>query len=295
MPDVTNTGRRPFAAGVHLVAGSLLMFAAVLKAYSAATALPGIALHLRLFDLALIEFELAVGGILLLGRPLARRRPKVAYSAWGLATLAFTVFAGVSLRKALAGAKSCGCFGPAAVDPRLMTAIDIILVVLLLLAGPRTAAASSAPSSPRRPLAERAGVFAMVAIVALMLLSAAGVGFAAWPKRGLVAVENGGRYDFGIIPAADAARCQHTFLLRNTSARPLNITGSSSSCRCTVADVPTYRSIAPGGSVSITVRADWSDGAGPTTSTFTLQTDSFWTPKVPLTLGGDVRGAAGEH
>jgi hypothetical protein len=107
----------------------------------------------------------------------------------------------------------------------------------------------------------------------------------------LVADENA-RYDFGHLSARDAARAEHTFVLRNTSARPIRVTGSHSSCHCTVGEVPPS-AIPPGGSVAVTVRADWSDAIGPTYSTFTLETDSFWTRRVALTLGADVR-AAGE-
>jgi hypothetical protein len=196
--------------------------------------------------------------------------------------LAYTIFAGVSLRKALAGAKSCGCFGPAAVDPKLMTAIDLAIVVLLLLAGPRMSATDG------RGTRGRLRSVGAIVMVALMLLSAAGVAFAVWPKRGLVA-DGHGRHDFGVIAFAYAARCEHTFVLRNTSARAVSITGSKSSCRCTVADVPMYQPIPPGGVVSITVRADWSGTSGPNYSTFTLLTDNFWTPEVPLTIGGDIQ------
>jgi hypothetical protein len=259
---------------LYVAIATLLIAAAILKAYQAATALPGVPVHLRLLDLALIEFELALGGMLLLNVwPIG---------AWGLAIAAFTVFAGVSVEKALSGAKSCGCFGPAAVDPRLMVVIDLLVVVLLVLAGPRPPMRSAAVSFVRRALT-RAG---SVVIITLMLLAAAGVAFAALPKRGLVA-EKDGVHDFGVIPADQAGSCEHTFVVRNTSSRPIRITGWRSSCQCAVAQLPDSP-IPPGGAEAVRVRADWSGTSGIAIAQVILETDNLWTPKVPLKIHGEV-------
>src|SRR5438067_1771842 len=110
-----NAGPNAFLFGrartiIHITVGLLLIAAAVLKAYQAVAGPIAFSLTAALFDFALIEFELILGGMLVLNvRPVA---------AWALAIGAFTIFAGVSLKKAMAGASACGCFGPAAVDPR---------------------------------------------------------------------------------------------------------------------------------------------------------------------------------
>jgi hypothetical protein len=270
-PELTRPGSRAWET-VHIVAGLLLILAATLKAYQAAMPGPAVALRLRLFDVALIEFELAVGGMLLLNV-----RPTI---AWGLAVAAFTVFAGVSVQKALAGAKSCGCFGPAAVNPKLMAAADAAIVVMLLLAGPRL------PRVGNRGAVTRA---AAVAIFTLMLAAAAGIAFAAIPKHGLI-VSGDDSYDFGTLTTAQAGRCEHAFTVGNTSRVPIRITSFKSSCGCTVADVPTAP-IPPGGSAEVRVRADWSKVTGSTASTVTLNTDNHWTPRVELTIRGHITPA----
>jgi hypothetical protein len=255
------------ATTVAVLAGTLLLVAAVLKGYEAVMPGPALALHLRLRDLALIEFELALGAMLILNM-----RPAL---AWGMALAAYAVFAGFSVQKVMMGAKSCGCFGTAAVNPKIMVAIDLAIVVMLLVAGPRRA------DTMQRSRLRRAG--AALAIV-LMLSVAAGIAFAAIPKRGLVATEDG-THDFGKISAAEAI--EHTFTVRNTASTPVHITGYKSSCGCTVADIPTAP-IASGGSANVVVRASWKDFTGRTASTVTLQTDNRWTPKVELTISGEI-------
>src|SRR5688572_25178970 len=89
--------RHWLATAVATAAGLLLVVAAILKAYQAVMPGPAIALHLRLRDLALIEFELALGAMLMLNL-----WPR---AAWGLALAAYAVFAGMSVQKIMMGAK----------------------------------------------------------------------------------------------------------------------------------------------------------------------------------------------
>ena len=67
----------------------------------------------------------------------SRGRPTV---AWGLAIAAYTVFAAVSVQKVMAGAKSCGCFGPAAVDPVKLASAANPAVGVVALGGAATIA-----------------------------------------------------------------------------------------------------------------------------------------------------------
>src|SRR5207248_320591 len=156
-------------------------------------------------------------------------------------------------------------------------AADAAIVVLLLIAGPRL------PRVGNRGAVARA---AAVAIVTLMLAAAAGIAFATIPKHGLI-VSGEDSYDFGTLTTADAARCEHTFTVRNTSRNPLRITGFKSSCGCTLAEVPTTP-IPPGASADVRVRADWSKVTGSTASTVTLQTDNRWTPRAELTIRAQI-------
>jgi len=251
---------------VHLLAGGLLIVAAVFKAYQAVLPGPAVALHLRLLELAQIELELALGAMLVLGA-----WPVV---GWGLAAATYALFAAVSLRKAIAGAKGCGCFGPAAVDPKLMTAIDLAIVVALLIVGPQAV----------RAMRNRR---ARIVVIGFMILIAAGVAFNAIPKRGLV-VASGADFDFGILTPDRATSCEHVFALRNTAPTPLRITRVKSSCGCTSVDAPAT-AIEPGAVATVRVRADWSAVVGRTASTVTLQTNSHWTPQIALTVSGEVR------
>ncbi len=247
----------------------LLIVAAMLKTYQSFRTTPEMAMYARAFELGLIEFELIVGGMLLL-----KLYPRL---AWGLTVVAFTIFTGVSVKNTLAHVPACGCFGPAAVNPRVMAAIDALIVVGLLMTGPR-------PTSV--PVYQRLWRTGVVAVVAFMFLAVGISAYAAVPKRGLVADEHG-MYDFGTLRAEDAKLCEHTFVMRNTSSRPIRVTGSTTSCACTVAEVPSAP-IPAGSSAEVRVQAHWAFGAGSTYSLVTLKTDSRWTPEVHLTLAAQI-------
>src|SRR4051794_15785530 len=164
---------RRFAKIVHIAAATLLTVAALLKAYQTVHNPDVLPLTTRLYEAALIEFELALAALLVLSRWRS--------FAWAAGVATFTIFAGVSVRKWLGGASSCGCFGPVVMDPRVTSAIDVVIVGLLLFAGPWRAI-ETAPGGNRA--ARRAGI-ALFAL--LMLGSFAAAAYAAAPKRGLVA------------------------------------------------------------------------------------------------------------
>jgi hypothetical protein len=270
------TAPQPFTRMVHLLAAALLTAAALLKAYQAAGRPQNLPLAPRVLEIAAVEFELLLAALLAL-----RVRPSL---TWGVAVATFAVFAGVSLKKALAGAPHCGCFGPVHMNPRVTTVVDAVMVALLLLAGPQIEPSDGARAMRRR-VAWRlaAGAFA-----ALMLVSFAGAAYAAWPKPGLVA-DAPDNYDFGTVSAdrAAAGRLEHAFVVRNTASRPLRITGARNGCACTVTDLPAAP-IPPGPSATVTVRADWSGVVGRPYAQVTLETDSFWTPRVPLVVQAEI-------
>jgi hypothetical protein len=272
-------GVRYAQAVVHAVAAALLGTAALLKAYQlVAGPAEALTIGTRVLELGLIELELILAGMLLLGM--------MPFVARYLALLAFTVFALISLRKAIGGSSSCGCFGPVDVNPRITAGIDLLMVVLLSVIGP--------PRPQRDPRLSRAGWlrwrrFAVVTFVILMSGAAGAAVFAAAPKRGLV-VTGGAVHDFGIVGPDKASRCEHAFIVRNTSSRPVRVTGFLSSCGCTVAELPTSP-IAPGGVADVRVRADWTGVVGKPYARVTLQTNSFWTPRVLLTIHAEIAPA----
>lgn len=253
---------------VPVAAGVLLAAAAMLKTYQM-LARPDVGTTTaKLGGGALIEAELALATMLLL-----RLMPR---ATWGIAIAAFTIFAGVSVGRSLHGVSSCGCFGPINVDPRITAGIDLLMVTLLVLAGPPQPRESS-----RAPRAALAGM------MMLMLLAAAATVYAAVPKAGLVAIESAD-HDFGTIDGEQAKRCEHVFLVRNASKTPLTITGYESSCGCTVADVP-GGAIAAGEVVEVLVRANWTGVTGTPYARVTLNTDNWWTPRVSLVIHAEIK------
>ena len=126
----------------------------------------------------------------------------------------------------------------------------------------------------------------MTFLIALVILAAGVSTYAAMPKRGLVA-DDRGVHDFGTLRAEDASLCEHIFVLRNTSSQSIRVTGFTSSCACTVADVPNAP-IPPGSSAEVRVQAHWGSGAGSTYSRVTLRTDNRWTPEVHLTVNAQI-------
>jgi hypothetical protein len=91
-------------------------------------------LESRWFLIAVVEFELFFGLWLLSGLfPSSFGREAGGEGLTWLAALGcFSLFACVSLYKALSGAASCGCFGPVRVNPWYTTTLDVALVAALL-------------------------------------------------------------------------------------------------------------------------------------------------------------------
>ena len=266
-------------AVVHAAAAALLMAAALLKAYQlVAGPVEARSTGARLLELGLIEFELILAAMLLLD--------VMPFVARYLALTAFTVFAAISLRKGMSGSSTCGCFGPIDVDPRATAAIDLLMVVLLALIGPPRPPRAPMSWRTRWPLWRRGALFAFVI---LMSAAAGAVVFAAIPKRGLV-VAGSPVHDFGTVAADCAGRCEHAFIVRNTSSRPIRITGFHSSCGCAVAQLPASP-IPSGGAAELRVHADWTGVVGKPYARVTLETDNFWTRRVLLTIHAEIKPA----
>lgn len=115
--------------GWHLVrigAAVLLLTAATLKCWQLATE-PIIEtglLNSRWLLMVAVEFELFLA-VLLLSNVWAR-------PIWTLALVCFSVFACISLYKALSGDASCGCFGRVPVNPWYTTALDLLVIAAFM-------------------------------------------------------------------------------------------------------------------------------------------------------------------
>jgi len=122
--DVSATSGRGWVV-LRFVVATIILTAAGLKAHQLAT-VPSLGeglFHARWFNILVVEFELFFGIWLLFGL-----LPKLTW----LATFAcFSVFALVSLYKALSGEASCGCFGMATVNPWLTTVFDLVIIGVL--------------------------------------------------------------------------------------------------------------------------------------------------------------------
>lgn len=112
--------RQKFGGLARVLAGSVLLAAAGLKAYD----LSYFPLERREVVLLLqVGAEWALGMAMLAG---------AAPFFWrALAIICFTAFAGVSLYKLSRGEADCGCFGPVPVRPAYTLGLDLLIVVLL--------------------------------------------------------------------------------------------------------------------------------------------------------------------
>jgi hypothetical protein len=126
MNEETGIMKRFGFAQFRFVVAGILLLAAGLKAWQFAT-VPTLGeglLHARWFNILVVEFELFFGIWLIVGM-----LPKLTW----LATIGcFSVFALVSLCKALSGEASCGCFGTVTVNPWITAVADIVIIGFLL-------------------------------------------------------------------------------------------------------------------------------------------------------------------
>ena len=90
-------------------------------------------------------------------------------------------------------------------------------------------------------------------------------------------------YDFGPVGRSAAATLRHEFVLTNTGDCPVSILKHATSCNCTVPAIPT-EPVAPGASIRIPVKADFSDRAGPHSTSILLATSDAHNPQLRLTL-----------
>jgi hypothetical protein len=148
----------------RLALGTLLLTAAALKGHQLATApvLESGLLTSRWFLIAVVQFEFFFALWLLSGL--------YPTWTWRAALACFSVFAGVTLSKGLAGESSCGCFGRVPVNPWYTLFLDLCAVAALLAfrplslrvrAGVMAPAFASSPPGRGRVRARLAAVLAL--------------------------------------------------------------------------------------------------------------------------------------
>jgi hypothetical protein len=122
--------RLAWARRIHLLLGCLLIAAALLKGYGAWRGeVPELQiLRSAYVQLALIEAELILGFWLLSGIV-----PRLSHLA---AVVANTGFLAAACYEVVLRARSCGCFGPVSVNPKVTVALDAVALLALLICWP---------------------------------------------------------------------------------------------------------------------------------------------------------------
>lgn len=90
-------------------------------------------------------------------------------------------------------------------------------------------------------------------------------------------------FDFGVVTLKEAAGTEHRFILTNTSDHPISLVRQTSTCRCTVAELP-QDPIPPGGRMELPVKTNWSGLPGRQSAMVTLHTDDPNRPALRLVV-----------
>lgn len=219
---------------VSRLLGVLLIAAAASKGYGSVVSVPsGDDLwDNRWFVTGLISFEAALGWWLVLGVfPCATRR---------VAQVCFAIFCCVSLAGAVAGKKSCGCFGTAAeVSPLIMAAFDAAACLALALSRP-----SERQERPHQVWLALAGsILSSVAALALT------VAFHESPTLEVVP----GKVSWGALAGSDS--CRETVVLRNKGVRAVELVRVETTCPCLSARL-VGSAIPPAGEAALCLQLD---------------------------------------
>ena len=126
---------------VSLIVGIFLWFGAITKGYQIAT--EPIAEN-KWFAIFSCQYEWFLGLLLILGIYPRLVRP--------IAMATFVLFSAVSIRLAIQGAQSCGCFGAVHVDPRITLTLDLMVVISLLMVRPSSLVRQFSLTRGRRAL-----------------------------------------------------------------------------------------------------------------------------------------------
>ena len=220
---------------VARLVGSVLLAAALLKSYGLFTSrtVPLLLLTQPWFVLTVAQFELFLGLWLWSGL----------YPTWSwrAALVCFFCFFAVSLYQALAGERSCACFGPLTVAPWIMVGVDAAIVALLALAG--------------LPTPFPAGEKKRLGFVTVWLVLATGglAGYALMPAVTDLLFVSPSILELGSVE--QGSYHQATFTVRNPRSEPVTIAQIDSTCPCLSfsIDPPT---VPPGGENHVVASLD---------------------------------------
>lgn len=227
---------------VRTALGVLLLLSAGLKAHGLFSgSLADSPLSSPRLQAATIELELVIGLWLLSGMPAAR---------WGAIGL-FSLFTIVSLYLALAGQRSCGCFGRVTVNPWITFALDLGAVLALLASASTAQGVSLFPHWGPMAFRTMVGVIAFVAIIAGAFVAASPQPADALARlRGELVTAEPNIVSVGTGTVGETRHFAIT--LANHSAEPIRISGGTANCNClTTDDLPL--TISPGTSRPVNV------------------------------------------
>ena len=127
-------------------------------------------------------------------------------------------------------------------------------------------------------------IIAIVLTIVVALVAAVAVGYAALPQAGGQIELSATELDFGTIP--NTGPVSHVFQVRNAGDSPLEISGVSTSCVCTTAEIRSQQ-MAAGESTDLTVTYNplAHDGAtGEFVRLVYIRSDDPETPEANLTI-----------
>lgn len=110
----------------------------------------------------------------------------------------------------------------------------------------------------------------------------------AYPK----AVVDKAEHHFGFLDPAD--RCEHVFVIRNEGNSPLELRRGTTSCKCTMSDIPEMP-IPPGGEVGIRVASKIAQKEGAFSHSAIVFTNDPQNSTIRLRIQGEVRKYIGAH
>jgi len=265
---------------VRVALGLFLLVAAGLKAHSLATdplSQDAFFASPRLL-IAVIEVEIVLGLWLLSGW--------FVRAAWVMALGFFGLLAGASLYLALAGQRSCGCFGQVTVSPWVTFGLDVGAVVALALWRPAYAV-DGPPVAWIQPLLKiGTGAAVLLALTsgAFLLAFASPAEALAWLRGEAItaepAVSDVGK---GLPGEARVLRIR----LSNRTPRLVRVVGGTTSCSCVASrDLPLTLAYGETGSINVVVKFVGSPGRFQ--RHFVLLTDDEQQPEVVARFSGQV-------
>lgn len=106
------------------------------------------------------------------------------------------------------------------------------------------------------------------------------------------AVVDKAEHQFGFLDPAD--RCEHVFMIRNEGAAPLELTRGTTSCKCTMSDIPEMP-IPPGGEVGVRVASKIVQKEGAFSHSAIVFTNDPQNSTIRLRIEGEVRKYIGAN